>query len=409
MEEYFNTIDNSYKEKTQNKDHVLVQEMIQYVRPFVTNFLKIDKDICDKEWILFNIKKYSDCKKKDEYTYIADSIVAGNGINFESIIETKNVNETLNLLKSLPQPEQRTKEWYDYRHSVITASSLSKVLETKSSYQSILKEKVLPESERPFITSKALSHGIRNEEIAQIIYELEMNCKISEYGCIQHQTIGHLGASPDGIVTQTKDPLLLGRMLEIKCLYSRKLTGIPKYNYWIQMQIQLETCNLEYCDFFECKINDNLTEENFYNKIETETIKSYYGIIIEYMSEGKTKWIYSKLNQSIEDFKKWHDENIDLFTEKDNNNKWYNKTYFWELDKYSLITVKRNREWFNLIKPKLEKFWSEVEEKRKEIESDSSLIHKIFPIKETKRKNSVTGVEKSVCYLNGDTDDDEFV
>ena len=411
MEEYFNTIDNSYKEKTQNKENILIQEMIQFVRPFVTKFLKIEKNICDKEWILFNIKKYSDCKNKDEYNYIADSIIQGNGMNLESAVETKNVNETLDLLNNLPQPKQRSKEWYEYRHSVITASSFSKILETKSSYQSLLKEKVLPESERPLVTSKALSHGIRNEEIAQKIYELEMNCKISEYGCVQHQNISYLGASPDGIITETEDPILLGRMLEIKCLYSRKLTGIPKYNYWIQMQIQLETCNLEYCDFLECKINDNLTEENFYNKIENETIKSYYGIIIEYIEEDKTKWIYSELNQSIQDFEKWHDDKLDIFVDDNNiNNKWYTKTYFWELDKYSLITIKRNRDWFNSIKLKIDDFWSEVETKREQIENDPSLINEFFPIKETKRKNSFTGgIQQSVCYLNGDTDDEEIL
>ena len=40
-----------------------------------------------------------------------------------------------------------------------------------------------------------------------------------------------------------------GRMLEVKNMYNRDINGIPKEEYWIQMQIQLETCNLECCDF----------------------------------------------------------------------------------------------------------------------------------------------------------------
>ena len=71
-------------------------------------------------------------------------------------------------------------------------------------------------------------------------------------------------------------------MLEIKCLYSRKLTGIPLYKYWVQCQIQLEVCKLEYCDFFEIKLNENLSEEEFYSKIRDKTHKQFYGIVIEY-------------------------------------------------------------------------------------------------------------------------------
>ena len=43
-----------------------------------------------------------------------------------------------------------------------------------------------------------------------------------------------------------------GRMLEIKCPYSRVINGIVPDNYEVQMQIQLEVCDLEICDF--CKL-----------------------------------------------------------------------------------------------------------------------------------------------------------
>lgn len=405
MEDFFEVVNKAYSDKSKNHENILIHEMLEYINPFITNFLKMDQKEGNKQWLLFNIKKYSDCKKENELKYICESIVDCNGLNFEEIKETPNVESILNWLNTVPQPEQRTPEWYAYRHTVITASSLSKVLETKSTYQSILKEKVLPEKNFSFAKSKALNHGIRCEIIAQNIYESETNSKISEYGCIKHKHIDYIGASPDGIVTNTCDTYRLGRMLEIKCLYSRKLTGIPKYNYWIQMQIQLETCDLEYCDFFECKINEDIPENDFYNKIETHTIKSYYGIVIEYIENNSIKWIYSELNESIDKLKLWHENNIEIFAEENNNdNKWYSKTYYWELDKYSLITVKRNKEWFNLINPQLKLFWKDVENKRFEIENDASLISKYFPVKEVKRKISITKIEDSICVL--DTDDE---
>ena len=42
-----------------------------------------------------------------------------------------------------------------------------------------------------------------------------------------------------------------GYLLEIKNPVSRKLTGIPKLDYWVQMQQQMYVTKLPYCDFLE--------------------------------------------------------------------------------------------------------------------------------------------------------------
>ena len=52
-------------------------------------------------------------------------------------------------------------------------------------------------------------------------------------------------------------------MLEIKNIVNRTLSGIPKYEYWIQMQLQMEVCNLDYCDFLECKFIEYDTYEDY--------------------------------------------------------------------------------------------------------------------------------------------------
>jgi hypothetical protein len=76
--------------------------------------------------------------------------------------------------------------------------------------------------------------------------------KVEDFGCIQHPTYKFLGASPDGIIIESSTGRY-GRMLEIKNPVSREITGIPKKEYWVQMQLQMEVCNLDDCDFLETK------------------------------------------------------------------------------------------------------------------------------------------------------------
>jgi hypothetical protein len=42
-------------------------------------------------------------------------------------------------------------------------------------------------------------------------------------------------------------------MVEIK-IYTTERYGIPTDNYWIQMQFQMEVCDLDECDFFETRM-----------------------------------------------------------------------------------------------------------------------------------------------------------
>ena len=94
--------------------------------------------------------------------------------------------------------------------------------------------------------------GQKYEPVSVMYYETTFSTKVAEYGCIQHNNYKFLGASPDGIVS---DPLLprFGRMLEIKNIVNRDIDGIPKKEYWIQMQLQMETCDLNECDFLETR------------------------------------------------------------------------------------------------------------------------------------------------------------
>ena len=94
--------------------------------------------------------------------------------------------------------------------------------------------------------------GVKYEEVAVMIYEQRNSMKVFEYGCIPHPVYDFIGASPDGITDS-------GIMLEIKCPSSRKITGVIPSYYWCQVQTQLEVCELDRCDFLECKLEISIS------------------------------------------------------------------------------------------------------------------------------------------------------
>ena len=114
-------------------------------------------------------------------------------------------------------------------------------------------EKLAPNSSstsKSSLGDNPLNWGHKYEPLSNALYERYNDVVVDEFGCIPHDSIAFLAASPDGIVTSKKNN---GRMVEIKNVVSRVITQTPKMDYYIQMQIQMETCNLEQCDFVEIK------------------------------------------------------------------------------------------------------------------------------------------------------------
>ena len=71
-------------------------------------------------------------------------------------------------------------------------------------------------------------------------------------------------------------------MVEIKNIVNREITGMPSEAYWIQMQIQMECCNIDLCDFIETRFKEYESEEAFYNETNTEMNR---GIILRYIDK----------------------------------------------------------------------------------------------------------------------------
>ena len=303
-------------------------------------------------------------------------------------IELNEIEYKIQCLREIPQPTQRTPEWYQFRWNLITASNAWKAFETQSSINQLIYEKCQPlksfeeigedDDIKMVNTNTAMHWGQKFEPLSVMIYEDMYNSKVEDFGCIQHATYKFLGASPDGIIIESSTGRY-GRMLEIKNPVSREITGIPKKEYWVQMQLQMEVCDLDECDFLETKFveypdydsyrNDStivydLNGVEFKSYVKT-TNNSYKGTIIYFHTkEKKPFYLYQPLNLYLaEDISKWEEENIEKY-ESEPFNYTFLKFIYWKLDKLSCVLVLRNKDWFKNNIGQLEKVWKTIETER---------------------------------------------
>lgn len=314
--------------------------------------------------------------------------------------ELKKTQRKVKYLLKKPQPAQRSKEWYLLRHTRCTASEVASCLklseevckiyvdtynipkfkyndakclshyDTEQEY--IIKKCRAFYGENVFIDSIYTLWGKKYEEIATRLYRNEYKTKVIEFGFITHPRLKWLGASPDGI---TPD----GVMLEIKCPYSRKIdSNIPPIHYWCQMQVQMETVDLDECDFLECEIKE-LTEQEYMTK---EIIGNQHkGILINKVSEpdnSETKYIYPPDNlHTVEDFTNWY------LGQKEANKCVIEPIYYF-IEKWNVINVKRSKEWMNIIKPHVKKVYDKIMAFQKDETLFTNFVESVNNIKNSK-------------------------
>jgi hypothetical protein len=256
-------------------------------------------------------------------------------------------------------------------------------------------------------TNTPLHWGQKYEPLTVMIYEREYNTKVEDFGCIQHSLYKFIGASPDGIIVN-KDSDRYGRMLEIKNVVSRDINGIPKKEYWIQMQLQMEVCDLDECDFLETKFVEYPDEQSFISdtqnlhesNTDTKNImvsadNKTKGIILYFHTkEGKPFYKYKPLEIITEnDIKLWEEAELEKY-ESEPYNYTFLKFIYWKLEKLSCVLVLRNKEWFKNNIGQLEKVWKTIEEER-----ISGYAHRA-PVKKTKKEPLKPFIEKEQgCLL----------
>ena len=290
-----------------------------------------------------------------------------------SAFKTEELEMKINYLRSLPQPTQRTAEWYSFRHGLITASNAYKAFEGNSTMNQLIYEKCLPlkttstTDDKMVNVSSPLHWGQKYEPLSVMIYEDLYKTTVEDFGCIQHSKYPFLGASPDGINVLKETPLY-GRMLEIKNVVNREITGVPKKEYWIQTQLQMEVCDLSECDFLETKFVEYASSTDFEedddgtktNRTKKNELK---GMILYFSSpEGKPVYVYKDLhlvNQAEVD--SWE---IRTMEESEAANQNWIKTIYLKLETLSCVLIQRNTKWFSDNIQQLKNVWSIIERER---------------------------------------------
>ena len=317
----------------------------------------------------------------------------------ELIIPSKYKDTHNSFLKlcAVPIVEQRSQEWYLMRHNMITASSCADALGLNKyrKKEVFMFEKCLPDP--PFQKNVDTHHGCKYEPIATMIYEEVYDTQVKEFGLIPHPDINFIGASPDGISTCfcKKNPNKFnnkyGTMLEIKCPRTRNIKKEGNINgdicpvyYYIQVQVQLEVCDLEICDFWQCTLKEYSTREEWWfdnkkelsidttTKIENSNLLK--GAIIELLPLKPfandeaclfdAKYIYPPtINMSCIEYELWINSEINnMYKLHPELYKKYifHKVIYWHLDVVHNQPIKRDRNWFNSALPELKHFWDQV-------------------------------------------------
>lgn len=344
----------------------------------------------------------------------------------DSNLLLEELREHVRYLQTIPVIPQRHPLWFNARYKSITASEAACCLtlseEMCKAYVNsfdIKDFKYKPDKclshydnkedyiinkcrgfygENLFKDSVFTLHGKKFEEIATRLYRKEYNTKVLEFGLLQHPDYDYIAASPDGI---TPD----GIMLEIKCPYSRKIDGKVPIWYWTQIMHQLESTDLDECHFLECQINELFNESLFIQQTTAEFQDK--GILLNRVNEpdnSEIKYIYPPDNLNTHgEFIEWSNDTI----LKENSNGTLVVPIYYFINKWAVISVKRQKEWFSKALPYYKETIDIIRKFQNDFELFSNYRQSVFNLRNEKY---IKKYNDTTCLINEDSDSDsEFI
>lgn len=309
-----------------------------------------------------------------------------------SVPATPEQQAHVQYLRSVPQFQQRSRNWYEQTRNTLTASEISKIVGTPGVRNALIRSKCIappavptPEeadAEAATVLAAAAAQeriladwgeclapgaatndprfwGQRYEPVAKQIYTLVTGQRLFDYGRILHPYVPRLGASPDAIEAERCFNV------EFKCVVSRVLDGEIPWEYYCQMQSQMECCGLDWSSFVETKFTEVELLKSLpdtattYTSLDASlTIPTYMGCIwfVAHVSAPETYYyVYSPVFTTADAIRKWD-------AEKHVPEGWsVEAKRHWIVEQFELQYVPRNRKWFEDMKPEIEQFWHDVE------------------------------------------------
>lgn len=237
--------------------------------------------------------------------------------------------------------EQRTKEWYEARSGTLNGSTFHRIVGTVADWESMMIEKVSPPTTR--FGAASCDWGVKYEPVAKKVYEMIRETTVTDIGFLLHDDY-HVGASPDGLCFIDGKP----RLIEFKCKYSKAITDTILYDYWVQMQVQMEVCNVNSCDFVEVK----------FVEYSHPVTGKYWGVRVDGTTSSSTdpyKTIMSPVNpEDVKGFVKRATESIES-----NPGGVVTSVKFWVMEDIDICLVPRNKLWWRAAVPNIHEFWEQ--------------------------------------------------
>jgi len=304
--------------------------------------------------------------------------------------------ENVDRLKALPQSAQKSAMWHNETLELLTghefgnvvygtANGIGVVVAKKCGTPVVVNEHEQDTTSQTVYTFdsegklSAFKWGWRFEPVVRDLYErcfAEGNV-YDGLGRIRHPFLPRLAASPDGVITSGPR---CGRLVEIKSPITRELNGIIPPDYYCQMQLQAEVCDVDAVDYIEMRFTSMMLKDAKYSAAVSAknpwmgkiyvvakppvmvAVERDEGTVMEEKYDLESyEYRYSPLFPSSEsgftECCAWTPDNIDGLVVLEET-VWYVYDYFTK-------TVLRNRRWWAEVgQPAYERFWVEVESAR---------------------------------------------
>ena len=286
---------------------------------------------------------------------------------------------------SLPQVPQRTQEWYLQGKRVLTASEFASLFGSPRAIRQLAFQKVAPPADAtPQQTNRLacltcemgpFDWGVRFEPVVKNILADKWGATIMDSGRLLHPTDPLLAASPDGLILEADDPARVGRLLEIKCPITREIGNEIPFEYWCQMQIQMEVTGIDECEYVEVKIESGTKQGDMSGNVVPD------GHVWLYQNTETCRMSYAYTDKERDEADL---AGLDLI-----------ETIPWRMKGMHAKTVTRDRGWFQSTAGVREEFWSIVGQARR---------GEIQPFEVKSRKGKISITKEGACRILDESD-----
>tara|TARA_B100000035_G_C20655598_1_gene402907 strand:- start:2 stop:526 length:525 start_codon:yes stop_codon:yes gene_type:complete len=172
----------------------------------------------------------------------------------------------------------------------------------------------------------------------------------------------------------------------------------------MQMQGQLEVCDLEDCDFLQVKLEEYNNLEEYLQDINEkigftkDDLPKGYTITYTEQNSIKSQYLYCPLFSSNEFIDEWRKERL-LYLEE--NNLIFKEEKYWKITRYECTLVKRDKDWWNSVVKDIYQFYEDLLFYKKD--NNVEILKK--KVLEKKSKNPVFHVEEKFddfCLISDD-------